>query len=124
MTHHQGMPGSGLEDLPDSLASLGTALDVALCANLLRDSETVGPRDRSLVHPRQILDRLAVISEILLARDENDGQALAKVQHFRDPLCGVQLLLSRRPKRVCIGQSDGPFLERCRANRASRWRNK
>lgn len=72
-THHKGMPGSLLEDLPDSLSSLGTALDVTLCANLLRDGKTIGPGNDSLVHPLQILHRLGVFSEILLARNENDG---------------------------------------------------
>jgi hypothetical protein len=76
------MPGGGLEDLPDTLSSLGTTLDVALSTNLLCDGHTISPRDRSLVHPRQILNHLAVVSEILLACNENDGKSLAEVKDF------------------------------------------
>ena len=79
-THHKRMPGSGLEDLPDTLSGLGTTLDVTLGTNLLCDSHTVGPRDWSLVHPRQILNHLAVISEILLASNEDDWESLTEVQ--------------------------------------------
>lgn len=38
---------------------------------------------RSLV---QLLNGLLVISQILLAADEDDGEALAEMQDFRDPL--------------------------------------
>ena len=38
---------------------------------------------RSLV---QLLNCLLVISQILLAADEDDGQALAEMQDLRDPL--------------------------------------
>lgn len=34
----------------------------------------------------QLLDRLLVESKILLATDEDDGKALAKVKDFGDPL--------------------------------------
>lgn len=82
LTHHESMPGSGLEDLPDTFTGLGTTLDVALSTNLLCNSHTISPRNGSLVHPRQILDCLAVVSEILLARDEDDRQALTEVENF------------------------------------------
>jgi hypothetical protein len=80
------MPGRLLEHLPNSLSGLGTALDVTLSTNLLRDSKTIGPGYHSLVHPLQILHRLGVFSEILLARNENDGEAVTEVKDFRDPL--------------------------------------
>jgi hypothetical protein len=67
------MPGSLLEDLPDSLSSLGTTLDVTLSTNLLGNSQTISPRDDTLVHPLQILHRLGVFSKILLARNEDNG---------------------------------------------------
>ena len=38
---------------------------------------------RSLV---QLLNSLLVVSQILLAADEDDGQALAEMQNLRDPL--------------------------------------
>jgi hypothetical protein len=67
------MPGSLLEDLPDSLSGLGTTLDIALSTNLLCDSQTISPGNDSLVHPLEVLHRLGVFSEILLASNENDG---------------------------------------------------
>jgi hypothetical protein len=76
------MPGSGLEDLPNSLTSLGTALDIALGTNLLRHCQTLRTLDRSLVHPLQILFGLAIVSEILLARDKDNGETLAEVEYF------------------------------------------
>lgn len=79
-TNHERMPGSGLEDLPDTLSSLGTTLYVTLGTNLLCDGHTISPRDGSLVHPRQILNHLAVVSEILFARNENDGESLTEVE--------------------------------------------
>lgn len=83
------MPGCLLEDLPDSLSGLGTTLDVALSPDLLSDGETISPGDNSLIHPLQILHRLGVFSEILFARNENDGKAVAEVKDFRDPLGNV-----------------------------------
>lgn len=35
----------------------------------------------------QLLNRLLVEAKILLAADEDDGQALAEVQDLGDPLC-------------------------------------
>lgn len=34
----------------------------------------------------KLLNRLVVVTQILLTTDENDGQALAEVQDLRDPL--------------------------------------
>jgi hypothetical protein len=85
-THHQSILRGGLEHLPDALARLGTALDVALGANLLRNGETLGPADRSLVHPREVLDRLGVVAQVLFAGDEDDRQSLTKVEDLGDPL--------------------------------------
>jgi hypothetical protein len=74
-----------------------------LGADLLRDSKTLGPADGSLVHPREVLDRLGVVAQVLFAGDEDDRQSLAKVEDLGDPLrwvsrCGwrrLQELLSR-----------------------------
>lgn len=43
-------------------------------------------RDGPLACLPELFDDLGVTTEILLAADENDGQVLAKVQDFRDPL--------------------------------------
>jgi hypothetical protein len=60
------------------LVFVGSAA-IAASAYLLRCHRLL----RSLV---QLLDCLLVKSQILLAADEDDGQALAEVQNFRDPL--------------------------------------
>lgn len=41
---------------------------------------------RLLAGLSQLLDDLLVVSEILLATDEDDGKTLAEVQNLRDPL--------------------------------------
>lgn len=87
------MLGSSLKHLPHTRTRLGRTLDIALRLDLLRNGETLGARDGALVHPAEILDRLGVVSEVDLARDENDGEALAKVEDFRDPLLGCQRLI-------------------------------
>lgn len=86
MTHLKSVSGSSLEDLSHALASLGRALHVTLRSNLLRNSETFWSRHRSLVHSGKILHRLWVVSKILLASDQDDRQALAKVQDLGNPL--------------------------------------
>ena len=37
----------------------------------------------------QLLNSLLVVSQILLAADEDDGQALAEVQDLGNPLCRI-----------------------------------
>jgi hypothetical protein len=81
-TRLERMPGGGLEHLPDALARLGRALDVALGADLLRDGETLGAGHGALVHPREVLYGFGVVSQVLFARDEDDWQALAEVEHL------------------------------------------
>lgn len=88
------MPRGSLENLPDTFPSLGTAFDITLSANLLRDSKTLGALDGTLVHTGQVLVRLGVLPEIFLAGDKNNGEALAEVEDFRDPL---RRMLARTP---------------------------
>lgn len=45
----------------------------------------------------QLLNRLLVIPQILLAAHKDDRQALAEVQHLRDPLKEAQQPISIRP---------------------------
>ena len=93
MTHHKGVLGGGLKDLSNSLPRLRTALDVPLRTNLLSASQSLCPGHRPLIHPSQVLDSLWVVPKIHLASYENDGQALAEVKHFRNPLQGLAGLL-------------------------------
>lgn len=118
-THLESMPGSSLEHFPDTLARLGTALDVALRPNLLGNGHTLGPGNRPLVHPGKVLDSLAIVAEILLARHEDDGETLTEVKDLGNPLrTRVSVASRRRATR------DGPFLEHCQASRGSQWRNR
>ena len=71
--HLQSVPGSGLEDLFDTLVGLGGTLDVSLRADLLSDGQTLVSTDRVLAHPVEVLDGRWVVSEILFAGDEDDG---------------------------------------------------
>ena len=75
-----------LKHFPHALASLGTALEVADGANLLRNRHTLLGADRPLARLAQLLNNLGVSSQILLASDKDDGQILAEVEHLRDPL--------------------------------------
>jgi hypothetical protein len=54
-----------------------------MCTDLLWGHRLLG----SLV---QLFDRLLVKAQILLAADEDDGQALAEMQDLGDPLCRSQ----------------------------------
>jgi hypothetical protein len=93
-----------LEYLPDTLVCLCGALKVLLGANLLTDilglmsmlAEPLvgGPADTDLLWGHrllgglvQLLNRLLVEAQILLAANQDDGQALAEVQNLGDPLC-------------------------------------
>ena len=78
--------GCVLKHLADTLSSLGGALEVSDGANLLGNGHTLFGRDRTLAGLSELLDNLGVMSQILLATDEDDGQVLAEVEHFRDPL--------------------------------------
>jgi hypothetical protein len=89
-THLQGLPGSRLEDLSNSLTRLCRTLDVTLRSDLLRNSKTLRWWDGTLVHPVEILNSFGVVSQILFACHEDDGETLTEVQDFRDPLEGNQ----------------------------------
>jgi hypothetical protein len=43
-------------------------------------------RHRLLASLPELLDCLRVVSQILLTTDQDDGEALAEVKNFRDPL--------------------------------------
>jgi hypothetical protein len=85
-TYRERVPGCRLEDLPNPLTGLGTALDVALRTDLLRHRQTLSPLHWSLVHPLQVLLGLAILTKILLARDKDNRETLAEVEDFRNPL--------------------------------------
>jgi hypothetical protein len=83
---HESSPGGVLKDLADTLVGLGGALEVLVGLDLLTDLLALLGRDRLLARLPQLLNSLLVVSEILLAANENDGQALAEVQNLRNPL--------------------------------------
>lgn len=78
--------GSVFKHLANSLAGLGRAFEVANGTDLLGNSHTLFGRDGALTRLSELLDNLGVMAKILFASDEDDGQVLAEVEHFRDPL--------------------------------------
>jgi len=75
-----------LEDLTDTLTSLGAALEVVTSTNFLSNGHTLFWGNGSLVSFPELVNGLGITSEILLAADEDDGQALAEVHHLGYPL--------------------------------------
>jgi hypothetical protein len=55
----------------------------------------------------QLLDGLLVVSEILLAADENDGKALAEVQDLRNPLETKNNTLAHRHQEPAVAAFRG-----------------
>lgn len=75
-----------LKHLADTLVGLGRALEVLVGTNLLADLLTLFRRDRLLARLTQLFNCLRVVAQILLAANQDDGQALAKVQNLGNPL--------------------------------------
>jgi hypothetical protein len=78
--------GSVLKHLANTLVGLGRALEVLVGADLLTDLLTLFGRHGLLAGLAKLLDRLLVVSQILLAANENDGETLAEVKDLRNPL--------------------------------------
>lgn len=102
----QGGPGGVLEYLSHALVRLRRALEVLLGTDLLADvlglsmGQSLLPwwpyrvtdlfwGHRLLGGLVQLLNGLLVITEILLAANEDDGKTLAEVQNLGNPLCPV-----------------------------------
>lgn len=49
----------------------------------------------------ELLNGLLVVSQILLAADEDDGQALAEVQNLGDPLCNSNMVSQEWFYKAC-----------------------
>lgn len=89
LTHAESLASSGLEHLPDTGASLGRALDISPSTDLLSDTPALLGSHGLLVHAPEVLDGLGVVTEIGLACNEDDREAMAEVVDFRDPLWGL-----------------------------------
>jgi hypothetical protein len=83
--HESGACGM-LENLTDTLVGLGGALKVLVGADLLANLLTLLGRNRLLASLPQLLNSLLVVTQILLASNEDDRQTLAEVQNLGDPL--------------------------------------
>ena len=75
-----------LKDLLDTIPRPGGALKVLVGSNLLCDGCSLIQGHGLLLVLGQLLNGLRVVPQVLLATDENDGEALAKVEYLRDPL--------------------------------------
>lgn len=78
--------GSVLKHLTNALASLGGALEITDSTNLLRNSHTLLGGNGALTGLAKLLDNLGVVTQILLASNQDDGKVLAEVEHLGDPL--------------------------------------
>jgi hypothetical protein len=83
---HESGTGGVLEDLTNALVRLGGALKVLVGADLLANLLTLLGRNRLLASLPQLLNSLLVVTQILLASNEDDRQTLAEVQNLGDPL--------------------------------------
>ena len=86
MLGRQSGLGGRLEDLADAGSVLGRALDVGGGSDLLGNGLALLPGDGALVHAGEVLDGLRVVTQVLLARDEDDGKSRAEVLDLGDPL--------------------------------------
>lgn len=84
--HHEGSASGMLKDFLDTLVGFGRALEVLLGTNLLSNGLTLVSGDWALGSSLELLNGLGIVTEIGLAANENDGDALAEVQDFGDPL--------------------------------------
>jgi hypothetical protein len=82
----QSSARSMLEDLTHTVTALGRTLKVLVGTNLLANLLTLLGRNGLLARLTELLLNLGVVSQILLATDEDDGETLAEVKNFRDPL--------------------------------------
>lgn len=84
----------------------------------MSDSTYLLGRDGLLAGLAKLLDGLLVVTEILLAADEDDWQTLAEVQDLRDPLLRLHMsvmLIWRRIRRLNIKVARSSIW--CPANR-------
>lgn len=83
---HECCAGGVLKHLANAFTRLGRALEVPHCTNLLCDRHTLLGTNRSLRSLAELIDNLGIVTQVLLAPNQDDGQVLAKVKYFRDPL--------------------------------------
>ena len=72
----------------------------------------------------KLLDGFLVVTEILLAANEDDGEATAEMHDFGDPLVGTCQLFSYLGGDVERGDAIIPSPGRCQGNRESRQQSK
>ncbi len=106
--------GGSLEHLTDAFVGSCRALEVLVSADLLADfltlraSQNFGSENCSLCSGPylfradgplgclvQLLDCLGVVAKILFASNEDDGETLAEVKNFRNPLVRGQLVANK-----------------------------
>ena len=88
LLHLQRRPGGRLEHLADALLRLGRTLEVAERVNLLRHGASLLVFHWLLLHLLQFLDRVGVVSQILLVSHQDDRHVGTEVTHLGGPLLG------------------------------------
>jgi len=82
----QGCAGSTLKDLTNTLASLGRALKVIPSLDMTSNLSTTFRGDGGLVDPPQFLDGALIVSQVLLAGNQENGETTAEVLDLGEPL--------------------------------------
>jgi len=78
--------GSVLEDFPDTLTRPGRAFQIMLSTDLLRNCHTFFRGYGPLTCLPEFINDSWIATKILLATDENDGQASAEMHDLGNPL--------------------------------------
>jgi len=83
---HKSAAGGVFEHFAHAFVRLGRALEVFLRPDDLPYGFTLGFRNRLLRSFLELLNCLRIVSQILLAPDENNGKTIAEVKNLGDPL--------------------------------------
>jgi len=98
----EGGPGRVLEHLLHAFACPGRALEIFVGVDLLGDSVSFFRGNGLLVCLAELLDRLGIVTQILFAANEEDGETSAEVQDLSNPL----LLNVIKRVRCVDGEAD------------------
>jgi len=74
------------KNLTDTLASLGRALEVVSGLDMASNLSSSLGAHGSLIAPPELLNRTLVVSQVLLASNQQDGETSAEMLDLREPL--------------------------------------
>jgi len=86
LLRQEGSSGGRFEDFADTLVGFGRAFEVFVGTNLLAHFLTLFHCHWFLRCLCQFFNGFRVVSEVVLAAYKDDGETLAEMEDFRDPL--------------------------------------